>query len=79
MASNNLYTNEEFSSLKETADSIVHTIPTHLTDWVWDNYRKISGSIESKPCSCGSAAGLWKKGVDTIKNYIKENSDKYNA
>jgi len=79
MANDNLYTNEEFISLKQTADTIVNHIPTELTDWVWSNYKKISGSIEGKPCNCGSAAGLWLKGVNTIRDYIRQNADKYNG
>ena len=72
-----LYTKSELDTLKQTADSIVNHIPTELTDWVWSNYKKISGSLEGKPCSCSSAAGLWLKGVNTIRDYIKQNADKY--
>jgi hypothetical protein len=77
MANDNLYTKEEFISLKGTADTIVNHIPTELTDFVWNNYKKISGSLESKPCNCGSAAALWLKGVNTIRTYINENKEKY--
>jgi hypothetical protein len=67
------FTIEEYQKLKETAEGIKDYLPENLLPYIWDNYRIISGNIEEpRPCSCASAAGHWKKAVDTIKNYIRE-------
>ena len=75
----NLYTHEEFSSLKQTLESIGNYIPDDKIGYIWSNYQKISNTTENQHCSCSSSAGLWIKAVNTIKEYIKQNSDKYNA
>jgi len=74
-----LYTNEEFIELVEFAASISTHIPENKAGYVWHNYKKISGSNENQPCMCGSSAGLWRKAMDGIREYIKTNSDKYNG
>lgn len=79
MADNTLYTKEEFSSLKQTLEGIGNYLPDDKIGYIWDNYKKISGSNENQPCTCSSAAGLWRKAVDTIRTYIKENQDSYNG
>jgi len=67
------FTAEEYQKLKDSIKEVKDYLPENLLPYIWDNYRIISGNIEEgRPCSCGSAAGLWKKAVDTIKNYIAE-------
>ena len=64
---------EDYQKLKDNIKEVKDYLPENLLPYIWDNYRIISGNIEEpRPCSCGSAAGLWIKAVDTIKNYIKE-------
>ena len=75
----NLYTNEEFKVMVDTLDSIGNYLPDDKVGYVWSNYQKIANTTENQPCSCGSSAGLWKKAVDTIRTYIKENKDSYNG
>ena len=79
MADNNLYTQEEFKSLVETLDSIGNYLPDDKANYIWDNYKKIANTTEGRPCTCGSSSALWKKAVDTIRNYIKENQESYNG
>lgn len=79
MATDNLYTKEEFKGLKETLEGIQNNLPEHLTGYIWSNYQKIVNTTENKPCSCGSSAGLWRKAVETIRTYIKDNEDIYNG
>jgi len=79
MADNTLYTKEEFISLKQTIDGIGNHLPEGLVGMIWDNYKKISGSNENQPCTCGSSASLWRKAVETIRNYINQNQDSYNG
>jgi hypothetical protein len=69
-----LYTPEEFNRLKEILSRITTHIPTELATEVWNNYKKISGSREQTPCNCGSSAALWRRAVDTIHNYVNQNS-----
>lgn len=71
---NSLYTPEEFNRLKEMLGVINTHIPTELASEVWNNYKRIQNSTEPQPCSCGSSASLWRKAVDTIRNYVKDNS-----
>ncbi len=79
MADNNLYTQEEFISLKGTLESIGNYLPDDKTGYIWSNYQKIANTTENQPCLCGSSSALWKKAVDTIRNYINENKDNYNG
>lgn len=76
---NNIYSNEEFLNLVKTMEGIQSYIPENLAGYVWNNYKHISGSNENTPCMCSSASGLWIKAANTIRDYIKTNSDKYNA
>lgn len=73
-----IYSNEEFLNLVKTMEGITTHIPEQTAGYVWNNYKHISSSNENQPCMCGSSAGLWRKAVDTIRTYIKDNSDKYN-
>lgn len=65
------YTEEEFNQLKAVAETITTHIPNDKVDWVWNNHNKINGNNESKPCTCGSAAGHWARAMETIRNFIK--------
>lgn len=66
------YTKEELDELKEKMGSFTSMLPTNLTGYVWENYKKISGNItEPKPCMCKSSGGLWAKAVNTIREYLK--------
>lgn len=71
---NNLYTQEEFKELCNFVSTIKDWIPEDKASYVWNNYKKISGSIEQQPCNCGSSAGLWRKAMETIRNFVKENA-----
>lgn len=66
------FTEEELNQVRETMDTIGVYLPEHLMPKIWGWYRQISGSKEPQPCSCKSAAGLWVKAVDVIRNYITE-------
>ena len=66
-----LFTEEEFTELKQTMESIGAYLPTDKTHYIWSTYVKIKGKPEPKPCQCPSSGKLWKKAVDTIRDYIK--------
>jgi len=72
-----LYTPEEFKQLKETIDSIKTHLPENLTNYIWNNYKLISGEKGPQPCACGSSGKYWALAVDTIRGYVESNIDTY--
>lgn len=72
------YTEVEYMELKSILDAISTHIPTDKMSFIWNNYKKITGSKEATPCSCGSAAGHWRRAVDEIRNFI-DKVEKTNA
>lgn len=66
------YTQAEYNELKSVMDTITTHIPHDRMGWIWSNHNKINKSNESQPCSCGSAAGHWKRATETIREFIKK-------
>ena len=66
------YTQAEYKELKEVMDTITTHIPHDRMGWVWNNHNKILNTKEGQPCSCGSAAGHWKRAADTIREFINK-------
>lgn len=64
--------NTELQEIKEGLSKIGGYIPIEMTDWVWNNYKKLSNSNEGKPCNCGSAAGHWRRAVDFLTDWVKQ-------
>ena len=67
-----LFTQEEFTELKTFIEGLGSYLPTDKTHYIWSTYVKIKGKPEPKPCSCPSSGKLWKKAIDTIRDYIKQ-------
>lgn len=67
----NKYTPEQYAELKSIAATITTHIPNDKMEWVWNNHNHINGTGEVRPCSCPSAAGNWKRAMETIRNYIQ--------
>jgi len=67
------YNKEELQQIKLNLDRITDRIPNDLSSWVWNTYKEITGSREPQPCTsgCPSAGKLWRKAVDTIREYVK--------
>jgi len=65
------YTEGEFRELKSIAETITSHIPQDKVDFVWNNHNRINGNNETKPCTCGSAAGHWKRAMETIRGFIQ--------
>lgn len=64
------YSEAEFIDLRNVMMSITTHIPHDKMSWVWSNYLKISGTREPQPCSCGSAAGHWRRAADGVRGFI---------
>jgi len=69
-----LYTYEEISQLKDFITNLGLNLPEDRLTYVWDNYKRITGSNEPTPCSCQSSSGLWIKAVTAIRTYVQENA-----
>lgn len=65
------YTETEYNELKSIAATITTHIPNDKVDWVWSNHNRINGNNETRPCTCGSAAGHWARAMETIRSFIK--------
>ena len=61
----------EYLELKSKIESIRDYLPEMLLDYVWSTYKVITKSVETRPCSCGSAAALWRKAVNVLQDYLK--------
>ena len=66
------YTQAEYIELKGILDTITTHIPNDKMGWVWNNYLKITNTKEPQPCSCGSAAGHWRRAVDGIRDFVNK-------
>ena len=66
------YTQAEYIELKGILDTITTHIPNDKMGWVWNNYLKITNTREPQPCSCGSAAGHWRRAVDGIRDFVNK-------
>lgn len=66
------YTQPEYIELKGILDSITTHIPNDKMTWVWNNYLKVTNTREPQPCSCGSAAGHWKRAVDGLRDFVNQ-------
>ena len=64
----------EVLELEEKMRGIDTFIPDSMMGYVWSNYQKILNTTEPQPCGCRSAAGLWIKAVDTIKQFLSQNA-----
>lgn len=74
MSNQQIFTPEEWSNLKDVMSSIHHNIPEHLMGVVWNAFQRINKINAPQPCSCQSSAKYWVEAVNTINNFIKENS-----
>ena len=65
-------TEEQYIELKGFLEGLGNTLPTDKTNYVWNNYNAIRGISEKQPCNCGSAAGMWRRAIDDLSNWVKE-------
>ena len=66
------YTQMEFNEMKAILDTITTHIPNDKMGWVWSNYLKVTNTREPQPCSCGSAAGHWKRAVEGLRDFANK-------
>jgi len=73
------YSEAEYIELKTIMNDITTHIPHDRMGWVWSNHNRILGTNETQPCSCGSAAGHWKRAAETIRNFISQKETQVNG
>lgn len=66
------YTEAEYTELKTILETITTHIPNDKMGWVWNNYKRVANTTEPQPCSCGSAAGHWRRAVDSLKDFVNK-------
>ena len=64
------FNKEEWERLTDAVNSITTVIPKHQMNFVWESYKRISGSKEPTPCSCPSAAKHWRKAWQVVSEYV---------
>lgn len=64
------YTEAEYNELKSVLNEISTHIPHDKMSWIWNNFKKVANTNETQPCSCGSAAGHWRRAVDTLRDFV---------
>jgi hypothetical protein len=74
---NKLYTKEEWDILVLTLEEIGAYLPDSKAPYVWDNFGKVAGNVGPRPCYCASSAGHWKRAIETLREYVKLNSEYY--
>lgn len=67
------FTLSEVLDLEKEMRVIDTFIPDSKMGYVWNAYQRILNTTEPQPCGCRSAAGLWIKAVDTIKQFLRDN------
>jgi hypothetical protein len=67
------YTAEELEELRTTLGSMGGYLAKDKTGYIWNNYKRITGSKENQPCTCPSSGKLWQKAINAINTYLKEN------
>ena len=69
------HTEEEIQEIKDILRPMLATgkFYKEQADWLWNNYKAITGSRESQPCTCPRAGHLWIKAMNEIQNYINKN------
>lgn len=67
-----IYTDEELKELVDIMSEINQSafLPESQLNYIWNNYKRINNTNERQPCSCSSAAGLWKKATTSINEYL---------
>lgn len=66
------YTEEEIKELKEEIGKIDTFLPENKTSYVWNWYKRITGSLERQPCSCGSSAKHWNRALTSIREFLQD-------
>ena len=65
-------TSEEFDELYQTVISLGAYLPENKAPYIWDNFNKLRGENEPRPCTCASSGAHWKRAVDFLTDWTKQ-------
>ena len=65
-------TKEEFSELELFITTLGAYLPENKAGYVWGMYNRLREENEPQPCMCASSGGHWKRAVDYLFNWVKE-------
>ena len=68
----NKLTEEENDRLQTELKEIGSFLPERKMGYIWNTYRKVTGSTERQPCNCKSSAKHWVKAVTKLNEYVKK-------
>lgn len=63
---------EEFQELDATVSSLGAYLPENKAPYIWDNFNKLRGENEPRPCTCSSSGAHWKRAVDFLTDWTKQ-------
>jgi hypothetical protein len=73
MEKHSLLTDEEFAGLEATINEIGAYLPENKAPYIWHMFNKLRDEHEPQPCTCASSGHHWKRAMDYLYNYVKEN------
>ena len=65
-------TSEEFDVLYQTVSSLGAYLPENKAPYIWDNFNRVRGENEPRPCTCASSGAHWKRAVDYLTDWVKQ-------
>ena len=65
-------TYEEFEELDKTISSLGSYLSENQAPYILDNFNRLRGENEPRPCMCPSAGGHWKRATDYLRTWIND-------
>tara|TARA_Y100000004_G_C8791920_1_gene359612 strand:- start:280 stop:501 length:222 start_codon:yes stop_codon:yes gene_type:complete len=69
------FSEEEITEIIEKMSKIKGSVPTNLQSFMWNTYKKITGSKETQPCGCKAGIKHWEKAYNTIYSFLRTNDN----
>lgn len=61
-----------YIEIKEVLSTVTDSFDSKYANILWHWCTQIRGQKERQPCTCGSAAGHWRRCIDDIQKWINE-------
>jgi hypothetical protein len=61
---------EEYNELKQFLATIKEHMPDSKAEYVWNNFMKVTGGHEARPCTCGSAGAHWGRAIAGLREWV---------
>ncbi len=63
---------EEFNELDKVVSALGAYLPENQAPYIWNNFNKVRGERENRPCTCSSSGAQWKRAIDFLSDFIKQ-------